>query len=61
MFYINRYKTHNQKLRTFSERVIKFLKEAVSEATDEDGDIIPDSNYSNIEISMSEQIFEKIL
>ena len=61
MFYINRYKTHNQRLRTFSERVIKFLRDAVSEAVNEDGDIIPDSKYSNIEVGMSDQIFVKIL
>ena len=38
MLYINRYKTNDQRLRAFSERVWRYLKDALTEAVDEDKD-----------------------
>ena len=60
MFYINKYKTNNQRLRVFSERVWRFLKDTLTEAVDEDGDKVPDMFVQNIEIQNSDQIFKKI-
>ena len=37
MLYINRYKTNNQRLRALSQRVWRYLKDALAEAVDEDG------------------------
>ena len=37
MLYINRYKTNNQRLRSLSQRVWRYLKDALAEAIDEDG------------------------
>lgn len=54
MFYINKYKTNNQRLRVFSERVWRYIKDALTEAVDEDGDKVPDSFVQNIEVLNSE-------
>ena len=50
MFFINKYKTNNQRLKVFSERVWRYLKDTLTEAVDEEGDKVHDSFVNNIEI-----------
>ena len=61
MYFINKYKTNNQRLKVFSERVWKYLKDTLTEAVDEEGDKVHDNFVSRIEIHNSEAIFQKIL
>jgi hypothetical protein len=42
MLYINRYKTNNLRLKTFTQRVWRYLKDAHTEALDEDA---PDKQF----------------
>jgi len=51
MFYINRYKTSDQQLKALSERVMRYLKDALTEA---------EGISPNIELENSEEIFKKI-
>lgn len=50
MIYINKYKTNNQELRAQSERLMRYLKEELTEAGDED----QNSKADNIELNISE-------
>lgn len=56
MIYINRYKSNNQQLRAQSERLMKYLKEELTEAGDED----QNNKAENIELNISEQILVRI-
>lgn len=61
MYFINKYKTNNQRLKVFSVRVWKYLKDTLTEAVDEEGDKVHDNFVTNIEIQNSEAIFKKII
>ena len=61
MYFINKYQTNNQRLKVFSERVWKYLKDTLTEAVDDEGDKIHDNFVSRIEIQNSDAIFKKIL
>jgi len=61
MYFINKYKTNNQRLKVFSERVWKYLKDTLTEAVDDEGDKVHDHFVSNLEIQNSEAIFKKII
>lgn len=56
MIFINKYKSNNQELRAQSERLLRYLKEELTEAGDED----QNNKAENIELNISEQIFMRI-
>lgn len=56
MLYINRYKTNNPTLRAQSERFMRYLKEELTEANEDD----QVSNAASIELQNSEDIFGRI-
>jgi uncharacterized protein YjeT (DUF2065 family) len=65
MFYINKYKTADQRLRVFSQRVWRYLKDILIEAKevdkDKDDDLIMDVDANcDVEVKNSEQILTKI-
>ena len=57
MLYINRYKPHDQQLKQMSERILRYLKDAITEANEEHHE---KGYQANIELHNSELIFEKI-
>ena len=62
MIYINRYKTNDQRMKAFSQRVWRYLKDALTEALDDDADNQRIEQMSvNIEMHNSHQIFENVL
>lgn len=54
MLYINRYKTNNPILRAQSERLMRYLKEELTEATEDD------VAANSIELQNSEEVFGRI-
>lgn len=57
MLYINRYKTHDLQLKALSDRILKYLKDSITEAHEEHNE---KGSLANIEVENSEEILAKI-